>query len=380
MPIYLRMVLGIFSIYQKAVLVALLPLCRKKGRKVFVGCRDVANNFKFTKDVFGPEAITVSKSRHLFYDYTPDVRFPFYAHNGYPYELFKMIIAPFILLYCVWVCQIFIYFWNEAILLDRSFEFRMLKKKNKIIIVRYVGCDIRHWEPAFQELEYKGIFHVCSLCKEAFSERCNKKLKQKTAEESDKYADLIYSNVGMPSFIKRRYKTTRIPLDLQDYEYSFTCNSVPQIVHAPSNPILKGTPIVRLAIKKLEQEGYKFNYIEITHKRNKEVLRELIRSQIAIDQLGGCGTSLFALEAMACGNVVLGVANIEKNPTIPKECPIININPLKILDELKKTLDTPEKWRNLAERGREYVEKYHDKQIVGSQLKQDIFEIGISRL
>lgn len=378
MPIYLRMVLEIFNIYQKAVLLVLLPFYRKKGSKVFVGCRDVANNLKFTKDVFGPEAVTVSKGRHLFYDYIPDIRFPFYAHNGYLHELFKTIIAPFVLLYCISVCHIFIYFWNEAILLDRSFEYRMLKKKNKIIVVRYIGCDIRHWEPAFQELEDKGIFHVCGLCEDAFSERCNKKIKQKTAEESDKYADLIFSNVGMPSFSKREYKTTAIPLDLSDYEYSFTYNSVPQIVHAPSNPTLKGTAIVRLAIKRLEQEGYKFNYIEITNKRNKDVLRELVKSQIAIDQLGGCGTSLFALEAMACGNVVLGAANIEKNPIIPKECPIIQIDPLKIFEVLKKTLDNPEKWRYLAEKGREYVEKYHDKEIVGSQLKHYISEISNS--
>lgn len=374
MRLLVYIILRIFGIYQKAVFSTLTPLWRKGGRKIFIGCHDIANNLKFMKGLFGDECITVSKRQSVFYDYNPDIRFPFFLRNSRFFELIKMICAPFIFLYCISKCHIFIYFWNEALLLDRSFEFKTLKKYNKILIVRYLGCDIRHWEPAFEELEEKGILHVCCFCGHAFSETCNKIEKQKTAEESDKYADIIYSNVDMPSFLKGNYKTTRIPLDLADYEYSFIENSVPRVVHAPSNPVLKGTPIIRLALSQLKRKGYEFKYTEIRGRENKEVLSELTQSQIAIDQLGGCGTSLFALEAMACGNIVLGGANKKFNPTILEDCPIIQINPLNIYNKLKWVLDHPEMWNELAIKGREYVRSYHDKEKVASQLRHDIFQ------
>jgi glycosyltransferase involved in cell wall biosynthesis len=113
----------------------------------------------------------------------------------------------------------------------------------------------------------------------------------------------------------------------------------------------------------------------MTGEKNKKVIEELMRSQIVIDQLGGCGIGLFALEAMACGNVVLCGADKKFNEEIPKDCPVITVNPLTIYEKIKWVLDHPEEWEELAIMGRKYVEKYHDKEKVALQWKQDIFEI-----
>jgi glycosyltransferase involved in cell wall biosynthesis len=213
------------------------------------------------------------------------------------------------------------------------------------------------------------------LCKKAFSEKCNKKQKERIARESDQYADIIYSNVGMASFLKRNYKITRVPLNLKDYNYSFLHNNIPTILHAPSDPLLKGTSIIRFALRGLRSEGYRFDYIEITGQKNKRVIEELMKSQIVIDQLGGCGFGLFALEAMSCGNVVLCGADKKLNPMIPEDCPIIAVNPLTIYEKLKWVLDHPEEWEELAIKGRQYVEKYHEKEKVSLLWERDIFEI-----
>jgi len=369
------MVQNIISVYQKMVVSVLIRVVKRDGEKIFVGCHDIANNTKFLKDIFTDHCITVLKREHRFYDYRPDIRFPFFAKEGKLARYAKMFVAPFILLYCISKCRVFIYLWSESLLLDRSFEFKILKRYRKAIVTRYLGCDIRHWEPAFQDLGRSGLFHVCGLCKYAFSEICNKKEKQRVARDSDTYADLIYANKGMPSFLNKKYKTTRIPLSLKDYHYVFLNNGTTRILHAPSDLMLKGTPIVRLALERLKGEKYRFEYVEITGKNNKRVIEELMKSQIVIDQIGGCGMGLFVLEAMSCGNVVLCGADKTSNQEIPEDCPVIAVNPLTIYERLKWVLDHPEEWEKLAIMGRRYVEKYHDKEKVALQWKQDISEI-----
>jgi len=369
------MVQNIISIYQKMVVSILIHVVKRDGKKIFVGCHDIANNTKFLKDIFAERCITVLKREHRFYNYRPDIRFPFFAKEGTLVRYAKMFVAPFILLYCISKCRVFIYLWSESLLLDRSFEFKILKRYRKAIVTRYLGCDIRHWEPAFEDLGRSGLFHVCGLCKYAFSEICNKEEKKRVAKESDQYADIIYSSAGMPSFLSRRYKLVKIPLNLGDYDYSFVHSNVPRILHAPSNPNLKGTSIIRFALRRLKNEKYCFEYVEITGESNRRVMEELKRSQIVIDQLGGCGYGLFALEAMACGNVVLCGADKESNQEIAEDCPLIAVNPLTIYERLKWVLDHPEEWAELAIRGRKYVEKYHDKEKVALQWKQDISEI-----
>jgi hypothetical protein len=358
------------------MVISILPhFLKGDGEKIFVGCNNIANNAKFLKDVFKDKCITVLKRKNRFYDYSPDIKFPFVEKDSALCRLTKIFIAPLFLLYCISKCRVFIYLGNESLLMDRSFEFRILKRHRKIIVARHLGCDIRHWEPAFEDLARKGLFHVCSLCKKAFSEKCNKKQKERIARESDQYADIIYSNVGMASFLKRNYKITRVPLNLKDYNYSFLHNNIPTILHAPSDPLLKGTSIIRLALTRLKSEKYCFEYIEMTGQKNRRVIEELMKSQIVIDQLGGCGMGLFALEAMSCGNVVLCGADRKLNAEIPEDCPIIAVNPLSIYQKLKWVLDHPEEWEELAIKGRKYVEKYHDKEKVSLQWERDIFEI-----
>jgi hypothetical protein len=357
------------------VVIFLLPFYRDDKTKIFVGCIDIANNIYFLKQIFGDDCITVIKKRHRFYNYSYDITFPRVAQSNFLSELLTQIIAPYIFIYCYSKCHIFIYFWSESLLLDRNFEFSILKSHNKLIINRYVGCDIRHWIPALEELDRKDVFHVCSLCRYAFSDQCNEEQKKRIAQESDLYADIVYSDAGMPSFINKKYKITRVPLNLENYKYSFVTADIPQIVHAPSDPILKGTSIIRLALRRLEKEKYTFRYNEIVGQSNKRVIKALIDSHIVIDQLAGCGTGLFSLEAMACGNVVLGGANPELNPVVGRDCPVIKVNPLNIYERLKWVLDHPECWEKLAMSGRKYLEKYHDKDIVALQWKRDISEI-----
>lgn len=58
-----------------------------------------------------------------------------------------------------------------------------------------------------------------------------------------------------------------------------------RILHAPSNPIVKGTEEIRAAVARLIEEGLPIDYRELTGVPNAEVLAELSRCDLVIDQL-----------------------------------------------------------------------------------------------
>jgi hypothetical protein len=68
---------------------------------------------------------------------------------------------------------------------------------------------------------------------------------------------------------------------------------------------------------------------------NEEVRKKLADAEIVVDQLLGRGHGLFAVEAMASGNVVLGGA-IASYGRYPKSLPIITTTPDTIYENLKK--------------------------------------------
>lgn len=63
---------------------------------------------------------------------------------------------------------------------------------------------------------------------------------------------------------------------------------------SPSNPFVKGTSLVRAAIKKLQVEGYDFEYIELQKMPNEVVLEHLNISYSAKSILCICARCFLA--------------------------------------------------------------------------------------
>ena len=80
---------------------------------------------------------------------------------------------------------------------------------------------------------------------------------------------------------------------------------MPVIIHAPSNPVIKGTNIIITALNELKEEGIKFKFILLKDTDNRIVLQNLSNADIAVDQLYSEGPATFAIEAMAAGCAVL---------------------------------------------------------------------------
>ena len=75
-----------------------------------------------------------------------------------------------------------------------------------------------------------------------------------------------------------------------------------RILHAPSKPEPKGTPLIRQVIKSLKGKGYAIDYVEITGRPNAEVLAELHRCDFIADEIySDTPMAVFATEAAFAG-------------------------------------------------------------------------------
>jgi len=75
-----------------------------------------------------------------------------------------------------------------------------------------------------------------------------------------------------------------------------------RVLHSPSHPEGKGTPLIRDAIATLKLRGFPIDYVEVIGRPNEEVLSEIARSDLVVDQAySDVPMAGFATEAAAFG-------------------------------------------------------------------------------
>lgn len=311
---------------------------------------------------------------------------PFYKHLKYdfgPYpRLFGIIFLPILLAYLGNLCEVFIYFYTSGFILNRKYDFIYLKWKEKKIITFFVGTDIRSIKNSkafFKKLDMDCFCNYYKWLNPIYETEFYEQKKKEIAKLAEKYADIIFDfKFGQYSYITRKTYSFRIPVDMSEFNFNeekFKDMSKIIIVHAPSSPIIKGTPLVRATIKKLKLEGYKFEYHELIGVNNEQVKYFLAKSHIVLNQFYALGCGLFGIEAMAAGNAVLMSADPDLNPDIPQEAKDAwgITHYWEVYDKLKMLLDNLELIKKYAYNGRKFLEKYHSLEKVREYLL-DIFE------
>lgn len=144
-------------------------------------------------------------------------------------------------------------------------------------------------------------------------------------------------------------------------------NSKFTIVHAPTNPKIKGTDYVLKAIEEL-RDKYDFDFFLVQGMSHQEALKIYQKADLIVDEiLSGC-YGILSIEAMALGKPVMNWICDFMKETYPKELPIISVNPQNIKEKLEYAINNREMLRELGLRGRKYVETYHDISIISNQL------------
>jgi hypothetical protein len=254
--------------------------------------------------------------------------------------------------------DLFVFIWDS--ILPGLKDLEELKKLGKKIVFLFIGSDVRHMS-AFEQ-EFPGN----SVCWRPYQlkEDLNKKLE--FIRKVELLADKIYSVPDQAGLQLLPYNHFFLPLDINNINYNFPNNDVPVIVHAPSNPGLKGTSLILNALENLKQEGVEFELKLLQNVSNVDVKTALTTADIAVDQIHLHGPGMFGLEAMAHG-CALATRYLKEHANVfsPRVHYIDDSD--NLTDNLRELIISKELRRELAFAGRQFVERNNNpKQIAQS--------------
>ncbi len=298
--------------------------------------------------------------------FTPEIKYDFLfevSQNKYLNKIKKFLVGPILFAKLSHQSKNFLYFWNDGFLLfddNREFQFKFLKKKNKKVACFFCGSEIRSYKLSIKlEKKFKLDNQIrYRLMDKKFKEIdiFEQKIK-KFCEIVDNYADIVFNyETDQISYLKKKcypffynFEAKKFPINLKKFN---NLNKI-KIVHAPSNPTIKGTPIIRAAIQNLKNQNYNIEYKELINLKNSEVIRELKKSHIVINELYGYSPGLFSIEGMFNSCMVMTSASEKYETMLPKRSSNhwVTVSYLNLEKKLKFYLNRKEKIKFIAKKG-----------------------------
>jgi glycosyltransferase involved in cell wall biosynthesis len=265
-------------------------------------------------------------------------------------------------------CDVFVFsyssfFTNGASSLGK--DLKLLKRLGKKVVVVVMGSDLRSSTRLIEQMRTAGLHELADFGSRDLdlSRGGSDDNKRHRAAVIERYADHIFARPAGSQLLSRPCHLLWLPIVLEGMRFELPTSGSPIVVHAPSHRGMKGTQHVLDAVARLDREGYGFDFRLCEGMRNPAVRELLSASQIVVDQLLLPGYGLFAIEAMASGNAVIGSAVPGFNG-FGADMPILSSTPSSVYDNLRLLLDRPDLRRDLAVQGRAYVENQHDHRVV----------------
>jgi hypothetical protein len=226
------------------------------------------------------------------------------------------------------------YFGNT--LIPRRLQFPLLRVTKRKSVLHYLGSDIRGKSP--QELAW------------------GKRADAEIVGSWDAHRWVPTAHVVPPPIDLTRYVVAPPPE-----------NELVRIAHAPSNRAKKGTDAVIAACNELPVE---LDLIEGV--KHDEARRRYTQADVIVDQLVVGWYGLFAIESMATGRPVITYLHDDAVALTARaygvQVPIVNATKDTLVEKLRPLVESAQLRRELGERGRAYVERVHDMDVIGDRL------------
>jgi hypothetical protein len=272
----------------------------------------------------------------------------------HPY-LVKSIYRSFYFLWglrVIFTHKVFIFGFGRS-LFNNGLDLRICKILGKIVI-----CNISHGSEA-RPPYFNGIYNGDYLSDEYLStiHMLTKEMKKRLTV-IEKYADFIIGSPKSSSpFINRNmihYLNIGHPLNFHLLE-NFKKNSAFKpfkILHAPTRPVAKGAQKIEEVVNRLIRNGYNIEFVKLTNVSNYEVLNELSKCNLVIDQLYSdihlpiisAEAGAIGIPSIVCGYEIRDHAILDSSK-IP---PGLICLPEELEISITTLLNTPSKMENLS--------------------------------
>ncbi|MEO6200811.1 MAG: glycosyltransferase [Cryobacterium sp.] len=313
-----------------------------------------------------PGSYSVVHKEHAFYSVDYDLTIQRDSSRIAKYR--RLFGGPLALAWLLHRARGFIYVGSAGFLQDqvdqREFEFEFVKKHGGKIVCYFTGNDIRS-PRLMKELEATmGTPNIATHLVEVnpvFGLEEYETARRDRARVADRFADAIFSvRVDQLSYLKRR--TEPFLYFYPDEGFSrltekFETMDRPVIVHAPSKPLLKGTPHVRSAIERLRADGFVFDYRELTGVSNTEVVAALSEAHIVLNQFYAFVPGVLGIESMArcCALLTSADERIETDLEAGANEAWVVTRADEVYENLRRLLEHHEMIREQALRGYEWA-------------------------
>lgn len=133
----------------------------------------------------------------------------------------------------------------------------------------------------------------------------------------------------------------------------------PVVVHAPSNPHLKGSHVIDPVLQGLSDRGW-IEYRRLAGVPPEQMPAVVADADVLIDQVLLGLYSVAAVEAMAAGRVVLAHVHPRVRARVPADLPVLEASPDDLREAVERILADRDTARATAGRGPGYVARVHD--------------------
>lgn len=183
----------------------------------------------------------------------------------------------------------------------------------------------------------------------------------------------VIARMGLPTFVS----TAGLLIDLPDAHFlgvvidpSRWANDAPvlegprpRVVHAPTNPHVKGTPLIVPAARRLHEQGV-IEFTQLDRIPNEEMPAVLVSTDIVLDQFRVGDYGVAACETMAGGRLVLAHVTDQVRREVQRHAgmplPVIEATPDTLEDVLRDIAARPDHYRAVAADGPKFVRRLHD--------------------
>jgi glycosyltransferase involved in cell wall biosynthesis len=248
-----------------------------------------------------------------------------------------------------------------------ALDIPLIASRGKKIFATFMGCDARMREYTRTQYPYSA----CSPehCKNGWCNPVTDRLRKRRIEVFSKWGKALFClNPDLCRFVPNAVFLPYAHVDLQKWtpieKRKENRAKAITVLHAPSDRNIKGTRYVLDAVGRLQAKGFPVKLDIIENAGHQEVKERILHADIVIDQMLVGWYGGFAVEAMALAKPVISYIRKEDLKFIPnemsEEIPIVSATVGSLEEDLANLIVDSRQMRILGEKGRAYVEKWHD--------------------
>jgi hypothetical protein len=253
-------------------------------------------------------------------------------------------------------------------------DLRLARRLGRRVFMTLQGCDVRlaHASEARNSVTAcrEGECQVYATCIETLDRQ-----RQNLLDEILPLVDrTFYLNPDLGHLLPGGTFMPYASVEIQQFEVSPPRLDGPiRVVHAPSDPTVKGTRQVLAALDVLRRD-YSLEVTLVQGLTHREALAAYAAADLVVDQVLCGWYGGLAVETMAMGKPTACYIRDADLHFIPEEMraelPLYRVSPATLVEDLASVFERRTEWRAQSAESRRFVERWHDPMIIAGAMLQ----------